>query len=405
MPWRSCPTFARFPHRDKAIANSTSMKSVDASASSQAVQSSNDAEFAVNLRGIVARYRGQTVLHDVSLHIRNGEFLTLMGPSGCGKTTLLDLIAGVTHADQGEIIIDGQLVTALPSPQRHIGVVLQNDSPFPDAGVAETIGHALCRRDAAAEEIAERVDAVMHLVKLDGLGHRQPSALSGAQQQRLALARALVIRPKVLLLDEPFSALDQGLGEAMQGEILQIQRQLGITTVLATRDRDAALRMSDRIAVMSAGRILQIDAPDAIYRRPSDPAVAAFLGDVNVLTAHFHGQDSRHIHLRMGAGFVSIERGRLVGAQHDGGRMNVYVRPEHIRFEPLSDAAVLTGTVVQHVCHGDHVDSYVDVNGAAGASQRVIVRSVGQGATEHFPIGTVTALTLPPRHMTVYPEA
>ncbi len=389
---------------DAPLANETFMTSVDLSARNPASPTPGT-PVAVSMEGVVAKYREQTILHDLSLKIGQGEFLTLLGPSGCGKTTLLNLIAGFTQANQGEIFIDGNLVTDLPPHEREIGIVFQNYALFPHMDVARNIGYGLRMRGVPAAEIAERVEAAMQLVKLGGLGHRKPRELSGGQQQRVALARALVIKPKVLLLDEPFSALDKGLRGAMQVEIREIQRELGVTTVFVTHDQGEALSMSDRIAVMSRGRICQIATPDEIYRRPTDPFVASFLGDVNILPTHFHGEDATHLHLRLGAGLVSVERERLVGGAHAGGRMDIYVRPEHIRFEPLGADSVLTGTVVNHVFQGDHVDTYVDVNAAVEGSQRVMVRTAGLDSIERFPIGTVTALALPPRNMTVFAEA
>jgi len=381
------------------------MKLVAPTACSQAAPSPASAPVAVSMEGVVAKYRETTILHDLSLKIAQGEFLTLLGPSGCGKTTLLNLIAGFTQADRGEIFIDGRLVTDLPPHQREIGIVFQNYALFPHMDVARNIGYGLKMRGVPAADIAQRVEAAMQLVKLGGLGHRKPRELSGGQQQRVALARALVIKPRVLLLDEPFSALDKGLRGSMQVEIREIQRELAVTTVFVTHDQGEALSMSDRIAVMSRGRICQIATPDEIYRRPTDPFVASFLGDVNVLPSHFHGEDATHLHLRVGAGLVSVERERLVGGTHGGGRMDIYVRPEHIRFEPLGAESVLTGTVVNHVFQGDHVDTYVDANIAVDGAQRIMVRTAGLESMERFPIGTVTALALPPRNMTVFPEA
>jgi len=381
------------------------MKSDDSSARSPARPSTSGSPVAVSMEGVVAKYREQTILHDLSLKIGQGEFITLLGPSGCGKTTLLNLIAGFTQANNGEIFIDGNLVTDLPPHEREIGIVFQNYALFPHMDVARNIGYGLRMRGVPNAEIAQRVEAAMQLVKLGGLGHRKPRELSGGQQQRVALARALVIKPKVLLLDEPFSALDKSLRGAMQVEIREIQRELGVTTVFVTHDQGEALSMSDRIAVMSRGRICQIATPDEVYRRPTDPFVASFLGDVNILPSHFHGEDATHLHLRLGGGIVSLERERLVGGEHGGGRMDIYVRPEHIHFEPLGADSVLTGTVVHHVFQGDHVDTYVDINVVADGSQRVMVRTSGLDSIGRFPIGTVTALALPPRNMTVFPEA
>ncbi|AZS81728.1 ABC transporter ATP-binding protein [Achromobacter spanius] len=357
---------------------------------------------AVSLEGVVKKYRQQTVLQELSLKIRRGEFLTLLGPSGCGKTTLLNLIAGFAQADNGEIFIEDQLVTDLPPYQRQIGMVFQNYALFPHMTVARNIGYGLRMRRMPADEIAQRVAEAMALVKLDGLGERKPRELSGGQQQRVALARALVIRPKVLLLDEPFSALDKGLRGSMQVEIREIQRKLGVTTVFVTHDQGEALAMSDRIAVMSSGVIRQIATPDELYRNPQAPFVASFLGDVNILPAHYHGSDPDGILLRLGAGLIRVARDRLVGGSHEGRRLDIYVRPEQIRLESLHSESVLSGTVVNHVFQGDHIDSYIDVDIPVAGHQRVMVRSAGLDALQHWPVGSVTGLALPGQGISVF---
>ncbi|MDH0736910.1 ABC transporter ATP-binding protein [Achromobacter spanius] len=357
---------------------------------------------AVSLEGVVKKYRQQTVLQELSLKIRRGEFLTLLGPSGCGKTTLLNLIAGFAQADNGEIFIEDQLVTDLPPYQRQIGMVFQNYALFPHMTVARNIGYGLRMRRMPAGEIAQRVEEAMALVKLEGLGERKPRELSGGQQQRVALARALVIRPKVLLLDEPFSALDKGLRGSMQVEIREIQRKLGVTTVFVTHDQGEALAMSDRIAVMSSGVIRQIATPDELYRNPQDPFVASFLGDVNILPAHYHGSDPDGILLRLGAGLIRVARDRLVGGSHEGRRLDIYVRPEQIRLENLHGESVLSGTVVNHVFQGDHIDSYIDVDIPVAGHQRVMVRSAGLDALQQWPVGSVTGLALPGQGISVF---
>ena len=357
---------------------------------------------AVSLEGVVKKYRQQTVLQELSLKIRRGEFLTLLGPSGCGKTTLLNLIAGFAEADNGEIFIEDQLVTDLPPYQRQIGIVFQNYALFPHMTVERNIGYGLRMRRMPADEIATRVREAMALVKLDGLGQRRPKELSGGQQQRVALARALVIRPKVLLLDEPFSALDKGLRGAMQVEIREIQRKLGVTTVFVTHDQGEALAMSDRIAVMSGGVIRQIATPDELYRNPQDPFVASFLGDVNILPAHYHGAEADGIVLRLGAGLIRVPRERLVGGSHEGLRLDIYVRPEQIRLENLHSESVLSGTVVNHVFQGDHIDSYIDVDIPVAGHQRVMVRSAGLDALQRWPVGAVTGLALPGQGISVF---
>ncbi len=366
---------------------------------------SSSASSAVSLEGVVKKYRQQTVLHELSLKIRPGEFLTLLGPSGCGKTTLLNLIAGFAQADNGEIFIQDQPVTDLPPHQREIGIVFQNYALFPHMTVERNIGYGLRMRRMAPAEIAARVQEAMAMVKLDGLGDRKPRELSGGQQQRVALARALVIRPKVLLLDEPFSALDKGLRSAMQVEIREIQRKLGVTTVFVTHDQSEALAMSDRIAVMERGEIRQVATPDELYRNPQDPFVASFLGDVNVLPAHYHGIDSEGILLRLGVGLMRVTRERLVGGSHEGRRLEVYVRPEQISMETLNGTSVLSGTVINHVFQGDHVDSYVDVDLPVAGHQRVMVRSPGLDAMEKWPVGSVTGLALSGNGISVFEVA
>ncbi|CAM4024161.1 Spermidine/putrescine import ATP-binding protein PotA [Bordetella tumbae] len=363
---------------------------------------SQESPIAVSLEGVVKKYREQTVLHDISLKIRHGEFLTLLGPSGCGKTTLLNIIAGFVPVDNGEILIDGKVITDQPPHNREIGIVFQNYALFPHMTVERNIGYGLRMRRVPSGEITQRVQEVMALVKLDGLGQRKPRELSGGQQQRVALARALVIHPRVLLLDEPFSALDKSLRGAMQVEIREIQRKLGVTTVFVTHDQGEALSMSDRIAVMSGGVIRQIAAPDTLYRHPQDPFVASFLGDVNILPAYYHGSDAGGLQLRLGAKLLRVCRERLVGGSHEGGRLDIYVRPEQIRLENLHSDSVLSGTVVNHVFQGDHIDSYFDVDLPVAGRQRVMVRSAGLDAMHQWPIGAVAGLALPSDGISVF---
>ena len=381
------------------------MKSDDLLSVAGAGISASKSPIAVGLSGVVKKYGSQTVLHDVSLDIRFGEFLTLLGPSGCGKTTLLNLIAGFIEADAGEIYIDGSPVTTLPPHLRDIGIVFQSYALFPHMNVERNIAYGLRMRRVPSREIAQRVKEVMELVHLEELGDRKPKQLSGGQQQRVALARALVIRPKVLLLDEPFSALDKGLRGSMQVEVREIQRRLGVTTVFVTHDQGEALAMSDRIAVMSKGVIRQIATPAELYRNPQDPFVAAFLGDVNILPAYYHSENADGLQLRIGAGVLQVGRDRLVGGSHDGGRLDIYVRPEQIRLETLNAESVLSGTVVNHVFQGDHVDSYVDVDIPVAGRQVLSVRSAELQAISQWPVGSVVGLRLPQTGLTVFKPA
>ena len=346
------------------------------------------ARVAVQLDGVVKRFGASVALHQVSLKIHEGEFVTLLGPSGCGKSTLLNLVAGFAEADKGEIFIDGQLVTETPPYQREIGIVFQNYALFPHMNVAKNVGYGLRMRGVAKGEIAERVEQALALVKLDGYGERNPRELSGGQQQRVALARALVIRPKVLLLDEPFSALDKNLRLAMQIELKDIQRKLGVTTVFVTHDQSEALSMSDRVVVMSAGHVRQIGTPDAIYRRPEDPFVAGFVGDVNVIQGRYLSRDESAI-LELGDSPLRLPQAQVHADV--GARLDIYVRPESIHLGALGPQSLLSATVITHVFQGDHVDVHLDV--PALGPKRLFVRQSGLAALTAWPVGSVAGLT------------
>lgn len=221
-------------------------------------------DIAVQLDGVSKRFGTSVALNDAWLKIGRGEFMTLLGPSGCGKTTLLNLVAGFLLPDEGEIFIDSALVTDVPTFARKTGIVFQNYALFPHMTVANNVAYGLKARGVAKAEINTRVAEILAMMKLTGFEDRKPRQLSGGQQQRVALARALVIRPKVLLLDEPFSALDKNLRASMQVEVKEIQRSLGVTTIFVTHDQSEALSLSDRIAVMSGGHICQIDTPEKL---------------------------------------------------------------------------------------------------------------------------------------------
>ncbi|HEV3186258.1 MAG TPA: ABC transporter ATP-binding protein [Xanthobacteraceae bacterium] len=345
----------------------------------------------VRLDGVSKRFGEVTALHAVSLEARRGELMTLLGPSGCGKTTLLNLVAGFFVPDAGEIAIDGARVTDLPTWRREIGMTFQNYALFPHMTVASNVGYGLRARRLAKAEIERRVAAALDLVKLTGLEDRKPRQLSGGQQQRVALARALVVRPKVLLLDEPFSALDRNLRGAMQVELREIQRKLGVTTIFVTHDQSEALSLSDRIAVMSEGRIRQIGAPDEIYRRPVDRFVASFVGDVNVLHARLERRDGVTAVVALGPARVTVPSRALDGVT-PGGAVDLFVRPEDLCVAEGGAVAVTRGVVAAHIYQGGHVDLYVDTPDAAAG--RVLLRVPGQAAMSRWPLGTPIAIAL-----------
>ena len=239
----------------------------------------------LDITGVRKAYGTQTVVHHVDLGIERGEFVSFLGPSGCGKTTTLRMVAGFEVPSAGRVVIDGKDVTPLRPNQRNIGMVFQAYALFPNMTVAENVGFGLKVAGQSAAEIAPRVEEMLRLIKLPQLGGRYPYQLSGGQQQRVALARALAIKPKILLLDEPLSALDAKIRISLREEIRAVQRQLGITTIYVTHDQEEALSMSDRIVVMNEGRIEQIGTPFEIYNFPRTRFVASFVGTLNLLEA------------------------------------------------------------------------------------------------------------------------
>ena len=350
-----------------------------------------DEDIAVRFDGVTKRFGEITAIDDVSLLVRRGELMTLLGPSGCGKTTLLSLVAGFLIPDRGEIAIDGRGVTDLPTHRREIGIMFQNYALFPHMNVAANVGYGLKMRRTPRPEIARRVADALALVKLAGLEDRRPRQLSGGQQQRVALARALVIRPKVLLLDEPFSALDRNLRASMQIEIKEIQRKLGVTTIFVTHDQSEALSLSDRIAVIAEGRIRQLGTPDEIYRRPIDRFVASFVGDVNVLSARLERSDGATAIVALGLVQVPVPARTLRGTV-PGEAVDLFVRPEGLRVAEPGAAVAAHGVVAAQVYQGGHVDLYVDAPEAV--SGRMLLRLPGHEGMSRWPPGTRIGLAL-----------
>ncbi|MFK7994493.1 MAG: ABC transporter ATP-binding protein [Granulosicoccus sp.] len=252
---------------------------------STGTQSSGAPEAAVSIRQIEKRYGDFTALKDIVLDIQDNEFFTLLGPSGCGKTSLLRIIAGFEATSAGRLFLYGEEIENLPPHKRPINTVFQNYSLFPHMNVSENIGFGLQMLGWPSEQITARIAEMVSLVRLEEFVHRKPSQLSGGQQQRVALARAMAPKPKVLLLDEPLSALDLKLRQQMRTELKALQRNTGITFVFVTHDQEEALSMSDRIAVMSAGRIQQVGTPADIYEKPANRFIADFIGDTNLIQA------------------------------------------------------------------------------------------------------------------------
>jgi len=342
-------------------------------------------DIAVALDGVTKCFGKIIALDNVSLQVRRGELITLLGPSGCGKTTLLNLVAGFLKPEHGEILIDGALVTDVPTHRREIGIMFQSYALFPHMTVAGNVGYGLKMRRIAKPEIARRVADTLALIKLDGLDDRKPRQLSGGQQQRVALARALVIRPKVLLLDEPFSALDRNLRASMQVEVKEIVRKLGVTTIFVTHDQGEALSLSDKIAVITQGHIRQIGTAADIYHRPADRFVASFVGDVNVLRARLERIAGAIATVALGPAHLQVPSRMLEGAAA-GTAVDLFLRPEELRVAEAGAPVAANGVVAAQIYQGGHVDLYVDV--PESVTGRVLLRVPGQDATARWPAGT-----------------
>ncbi len=311
----------------------------------------------IKIQGLSKHYHGQKVLDNIDLNIVRGEFLTLLGPSGCGKTTLLRLISGFENPDSGTVIINGHDVAGIPPHQRHVNTVFQSFALFPHLNVFENIAFGLRCQNISTPEINSRVREALRMVKLSELSQRKPHQLSGGQQQRVAIARAVVNQPLVLLLDEPLSSLDYGLRKNMQIELKQLQRQLGITFIFVTHDQEEALSMSDRIAVVQAGRIEQIGAPREIYEEPINLRVAQFIGQVNIFDTDIIEINDKALKVRIEGRELDLENRRGFRAdQH----IYTLIRPEDIKVwdetEVTDTHNMLPATVEQVIYKGSTVD-------------------------------------------------
>lgn len=284
----------------------------------------------IRIDGISKAFGGVTAVDDVSFEVRRGEFLTLLGPSGCGKTTTLNMIAGFAAPSAGSIAIRDRPVTDLAAYERDTGMVFQSYALFPHMTVFENVAYGLRMRRTDAAEIKERVATMLERVQLVGLDDRYPRQLSGGQQQRVALARAMVLRPAVLLLDEPLSNLDLKLREAMRFELKSLQRDLGITSVYVTHDQDEALAMSDRIAVMNAGRIEQMGTPDEIYDAPASLFVATFIGATNLFHGSVRASEGDRVTVELDPG-GQILNARATEPMPVGASVTLSIRPEKCR--------------------------------------------------------------------------
>lgn len=322
----------------------------------------------IELQGITKIYDDNTVLDNIDLYIRKREFITLLGPSGCGKTTTLRIIAGFEYPTSGKVLFDGRDVSGVPPYKREVNTVFQKYALFPHMNVEDNIAFGLTLKKTPTDEIKRRVDEMLNMIDLPGYNKRKVDSLSGGQQQRIAIARALVNRPKVLLLDEPLGALDLKMRKEMQLELKSMQQQLGITFVYVTHDQEEALTMSDTIVVMAQGRIQQIGTPEMIYNEPKNGFVADFIGESNIIDGIMHAD--RDVSFG-GARFECVDTGFSPDEPVD-----VVVRPEDIYLvEP--EKGQISGRVISTTFKGVHYEMIVQCGDYEWMIQDTTMREVG----------------------------
>lgn len=333
--------------------------------------------FAIEAKGVTKIFTGSDgdvrAVDDVSIAIRENEFLTLLGPSGCGKTTLLRMIAGFDHPTQGEILMGGVDISGLPPFKRPVNTVFQSYALFPHMTVSQNISFGLEMLGKPKAEISQTIEEMLELVQMQELRNRRTDQISGGQQQRVALARALAPHPKVLLLDEPLSALDYKLRKEMQIELKRLQNETGITFVFVTHDQEEALTMSDRVAVMQSGKVLQLGSPREIYDHPAERFVADFIGDTNFLKASLTTVNGAQatITLPSGTAVASTMPSDVAATAVQGSTVTVVVRPEHATLTSTADEADLTGTLSNIVYFGTDTHFFMDIGGGETFVARV----------------------------------
>ncbi len=341
----------------------------------------------ISIRNATKRFGSAvTAVDNVSLEIEEGEFFALLGPSGCGKTTLLRMIAGFEIPTDGEIFVDGQDMNGVDPNHRPVNMVFQSYAVFPHMTVAKNVGYGLKVTGVARDEIEKRVEEALSLVKLSGFENRFPSQLSGGQQQRVALARALIKKPKVLLLDEPLSALDAKLREAMQIELVKLQQSVGITFIIVTHSQDEALSVADRIAVMEAGVLRQTATPIELYENPNGRFCADFIGKINLLEAEVAGVDGG----RLLVGIKGEEH--KIKVPYDGeaqGEIGIAIRPEKLRLSratPSGETIKIPVKITNMVYYGN--TSHIYVESANGLGLTVDYKNEARAAESSIAIGS-----------------
>jgi len=344
----------------------------------------------VVLVDLVKRFADVTAVAGINLDMPPGEFFSLLGPSGCGKTTTLRCIAGFERPDEGQILLDGVDMAQTPPHKRNVNTVFQNYALFPHLTVADNVGFGLRYKDVSKADAKRKISEALALVRLEGYETRRPSQLSGGQQQRVALARALILGPSVLLLDEPLGALDAKLRKALQIELKSLQQEVGITFIYVTHDQEEALTMSDRLAVMSNGRVEQVGTPSEVYEEPATAYVADFLGVSNLMDARVTGADAAgRARVELGDSELTATRGDV----HARGPVKVTIRPERVQLEDqgstgenripaMVERVVYVGSTLQVIVHL-----------APGPTLQVWIQNAGEGLP--YEQGTPVSVHLP----------
>ncbi|MGB1714110.1 MAG: ABC transporter ATP-binding protein [Arenicellales bacterium] len=320
----------------------------------------------IDIVGVSKSFGGVKAVDDISLSVHQGEFFSLLGPSGCGKTTLLRILGGLETPGSGRVMIDGQDITDMPAHLRPTNMVFQNYAIFPHLNVEQNVAYGLRQQKLSRDEQIEKVSAALAMVKLEGFEKRGADEMSGGQKQRVALARALIKRPKVLLLDEPLGALDKKLREEMQIELRMLQQQVGITFVFVTHDQEEALTLSDRVAVMGEGRILQMDSPRQIYERPKSREVADFIGQMNLLSGVIESVGDKVTVKTPTLGDVCVENNDQDVAVGDA--VTLAIRPENLKLRSASAPGAVRVTLAASAFWGHTTYYRVVVTGAEGES-------------------------------------
>lgn len=350
----------------------------------------------VQFKGIMKRFGNVVAVEKLDLDIEDGSLVTLLGPSGCGKTTLLRMVAGLENPSEGDIYIKGNRINDVPIHRRNLGMIFQNYALFPHKTIFENVAFGLKYRKAPKEEIRERVMQALEMVRLPGVENRKPAQLSGGQQQRIALARAIVIRPDVLLMDEPLSALDENLREDMRREIDNLQKMLGVTTIFVTHDQREALSMSDKIVVMKDGQKRQEGSPDEVYNRPADHFVADFLGHSNFLEGVVTGRENGFVKVKTDSGTILYAESNR--QWEDGARVEIVVRAQRFEamlkseFTPEPHINAFEGKIKDRSYMGGEVSYFIGLEGGREIHVISMMRS------RIYSVGDHVAVQAAPKH-------